>query len=179
MENSTINHRFDSFKTLGNQERHLLTIDLRDEERSNQLSEQFFMLEQALPDINQRNYSKNELKLLENTARPMILTILGEVYHKSSLNDIDDFLTTFIDKQKDIYYRKNADYGNAFGDSIHHYGPIAYFVRANDKIRRIVQLSKNGYQAKVSEQLDDTYCDLFNYTIMFLDEIEASISYAH
>ncbi len=64
-----------------------------------------------------------------------------------------------------VYLKKNKDYGNSFVNSLNKHGIIAYKVRAEDKIQRIVSLL--GRKAEVSdESMKDTVLDLFNYTAM-------------
>ena len=73
----------------------------------------------------------------------------------------------FIDEQMAIYTSKNADYGNAFYKSLEKYTNIAYCVRAEDKINRLLNLTQKEGQVK-DESIEDTLRDLFNYTAMYL-----------
>lgn len=74
---------------------------------------------------------------------------------------------TFIQEQMSIYTKKNNDYGNAFYKSLEKYTNIAYCVRAEDKINRLLNLVSKEGQVK-DESLEDTLRDLFNYTAMYL-----------
>ena len=68
-----------------------------------------------------------------------------------------------------IYALKNADYGDSFGKSLDEFGPIAFVVRASDKMERLKQLVKSEAKVK-GESFDDTVSDLANYCIMYLME---------
>ena len=71
------------------------------------------------------------------------------------------------DKMLSVYLKKNADYGNSFEKSLDEFGPLAYVVRANDKMERIKQLAQGEARVK-DESFRDTVLDLANYSIMFL-----------
>lgn len=60
-----------------------------------------------------------------------------------------------------IFQKKNQDYGNAFVD----YNVIGILVRMGDKINRIDNL-KNNKPEVVDENIDDTFLDLFNYSVL-------------
>ncbi len=65
---------------------------------------------------------------------------------------------------KETFYRKNADYGNSFEESLDEFGLVAAVVRMDDKMRRIKNLTKR--EAMVDEKIEDTLLDLANYAIM-------------
>ena len=72
---------------------------------------------------------------------------------------------------KELFRRKNHDYGDAFAE----YGPVGVLIRLGDKIKRCQQISNNGIQLVGDERLRDTLIDLANYanmTVMLLDERE-------
>ena len=74
------------------------------------------------------------------------------------------------DAIKDLYARKNADYGDSFAKArreIPHYNLVKLYY----KFSRCMNLSRLGEQnAQVAESLDDTLMDLANYAIMELTE---------
>jgi len=70
----------------------------------------------------------------------------------------------------EVYYAKNADYGDSFGASVKEWGLIAAVVRMDDKMRRLKQLVKQP--AKVKESMRDTLLDLANYAIMTIMEVD-------
>lgn len=72
---------------------------------------------------------------------------------------------------KELFERKNADYGDAFAD----YGMVGVLVRLGDKVRRCQSISNKGVNVVNDEALRDTLIDLHNYAamaIMLYDEKE-------
>ena len=72
---------------------------------------------------------------------------------------------------KDLFIKKNTDYGDSFAD----YGPIGVLVRLGDKIKRLQSIDKNKIALVSDEKMRDTLIDLHNYSamaIMLLDEEE-------
>ena len=70
---------------------------------------------------------------------------------------------------KDLFIKKNTDYGDSFAD----YGPIGVLVRLGDKIKRLQSIDKNKIALVSDEKMRDTLIDLHNYSamaIMLLDE---------
>jgi len=68
-----------------------------------------------------------------------------------------------------LFSKKNKDYGDSFAN----YGTIGILVRMQDKINRIVSITKNGINFVNDESLRDTLIDLMNYSamgIMCIDE---------
>ncbi|MCM1166411.1 MAG: DUF1599 domain-containing protein [Ruminococcus sp.] len=73
----------------------------------------------------------------------------------------------------DTYERKNADYGDSFGESIAEFGIVAGVVRISDKFNRLKNLIKDPAQIRVhDESIADTLLDLANYAVMLKIEIE-------
>jgi len=69
----------------------------------------------------------------------------------------------------ELFKKKNADYGDSFAT----YGPIGVIVRMQDKINRLVSVSKKNVSFVKDESLRDTLIDLHNYSamaIMLMDE---------
>lgn len=88
-------------------------------------------------------------------------------------------LTRVANQMVDTYKRKNADYGDSFGESINHYGPVASHVRIGDKINRLQSLVLKKQTAQVKdESIADTYLDLACYAIMTLTDIEYKVQLA-
>lgn len=68
----------------------------------------------------------------------------------------------------ELYYRKNLDYGNAFGLGFREWGDVSYFVRASDKLNRFETLVSQKQERMVQDEtVLDTVEDLLNYTIMY------------
>lgn len=69
----------------------------------------------------------------------------------------------------EVFAKKNADYGDAFAE----FGTVGVIVRIEDKIKRFLNISKNGVTLVNDEGLRDTLLDLHNYAamaLMLLDE---------
>ena len=72
---------------------------------------------------------------------------------------------------KELFRKKNADYGDAFAT----YGSIGVLVRLGDKIKRLQSISSKKITLVDDEKIRDTLLDLHNYAamaIMLLDEKE-------
>ena len=71
------------------------------------------------------------------------------------------------------YKAKNSDYGNSFEkllEGIEDNGypaELALFIRASDKINRLITLAKQEQMVK-DESIRDTVLDLANYSAMFV-----------
>jgi hypothetical protein len=74
----------------------------------------------------------------------------------------------------DTYQKKNADYGNSFGDTFADLGIISAITRIADKFNRVKNLAKlpPDQQRVKSESITDTLLDMANYCIMTVIEIE-------
>jgi hypothetical protein len=73
-----------------------------------------------------------------------------------------------------VYLKKNKDYGDSFVSSINCLGKTAGLVRILDKVNRLKSLMTSTNE--VSESLEDTVLDLFNYVVMFKCAIEGNNS---
>ena len=71
---------------------------------------------------------------------------------------------TIIKENTVLFENKNSDYGNSFTD----FGLIGIIVRLNDKINRILNLTKKSNIMKVDEKIEDTINDLYNYCMIGL-----------
>ena len=71
-----------------------------------------------------------------------------------------------------LYLSKNKDYGDSVHDTFLKYGMSAYLVRVEDKINRINNLTKNGFEPCVDEKLKDNLLDAANYLILAAIELE-------
>ncbi len=78
-------------------------------------------------------------------------------------------LKTVQNESRELFSRKNADYGDAFAT----YGTIGVLVRLGDKIQRLSSITKKSVTLVDDESLRDTLIDLHNYAamaVMLLDE---------
>ena|SRR5699024_10240988 len=66
-----------------------------------------------------------------------------------------------------LYSQKNADYGDAFTESLDEDGLLVSKIRIKDKLKRFSQLIENDALVE-DESLRDTLIDLANYTVMTL-----------
>jgi len=81
-------------------------------------------------------------------------------------------------KAKNLFLKKNKDYGDAFAD----YGVVGVLVRIGDKLRRAQTISNNGINLIEDESIKDTLLDLHNYAamaIMLLDESNTKDEYTN
>lgn len=77
---------------------------------------------------------------------------------------------SICEELNDVYKRKNADYGDSFGQQYAEFGIISSAIRLEDKMKRFKQLIKNEAQVK-DESIEDTLLDLANYAIMTVIEL--------
>lgn len=73
----------------------------------------------------------------------------------------------------EIYEKKNADYGNSFGETFDKLGIISAVTRISDKYNRLASLcTKPEEERKVKdESITDTLLDMANYCIMTVIEM--------
>lgn len=85
------------------------------------------------------------------------------------MNRVEHF-KNIQDACREIFAKKNADYGDAFAS----HGTIGVLVRINDKLSRYTNITSKGIEINVSDEtLRDTLMDLHNYAamaIMCLDD---------
>ena len=65
-------------------------------------------------------------------------------------------------KARELFAKKNADYGDAFAT----YGIVGVLVRIQDKIQRCLNLTKKSVTLVDDETMYDTLIDLHNYAAM-------------
>ena len=82
------------------------------------------------------------------------------------INNGDEYLTT-QKNNRDLFIQKNNDYGNSFAD----FTFLGLIIRLNDKINRLVSLTRSDNKVK-DESVMDTINDLYNYTVLSLMYIE-------
>lgn len=73
------------------------------------------------------------------------------------------------------YRKKNADYGDSFGETFADLGIISAITRISDKCNRIKNLAllPPDQQRVKSESITDTFLDMANYCVMTVLEIES------
>lgn len=68
-----------------------------------------------------------------------------------------------------LHRRKNADYGGAFYNTMTKFGIVTLLIRLDDKLSRLISITKNGNQEVDDESIEDTLKDLASYAIMGLE----------
>ena len=99
-----------------------------------------------------------------------------------NMNHVEEFrvaqLELIQDEAKELFRKKNQDYGDAFAD----YGTVGILVRMGDKIRRFQSITNKGINLVEDEKLRDTLIDLHNYAamgIMLIDEKKFNSQYGN
>ena len=77
------------------------------------------------------------------------------------------------DELAQIYWEKNADYGDSFHQSFLEEGWAMPRIRLGDKFARLKSLTKGGVMRVKDESLRDTLLDMANYAIMSVMELDA------
>lgn len=85
-------------------------------------------------------------------------------------NNVDRFREIANDLG-DLYEKKNAAYGNSFGETYQKLGIISAVTRISDKYNRLCNLATNPDIDNLGESLEDTLKDLASYAIMTLIEL--------
>jgi len=71
-----------------------------------------------------------------------------------------------------LYERKNHDYGDSFHTTFEEEGMAMVRIRLSDKLNRLKSLTRGEEQMVADESIRDTLCDLANYAIMTIIELE-------
>lgn len=85
-------------------------------------------------------------------------------------NNVDRFREIANDLGE-LYEKKNAAYGNSFGETYQKLGIISAVTRISDKYNRLCNLATNPDIDNLGESLEDTLKDLASYCIMTLIEL--------
>lgn len=70
-----------------------------------------------------------------------------------------------------LHERKNKDYGGAFYNTMNKFGIAALLIRLDDKLSRLISITKNSSQEVNDESIEDTLKDLASYAIMGLEHL--------
>ena len=93
-------------------------------------------------------------------------------YEDRPYNPKELIFMDYITEMKDLYLKKNHDYGDSVSKTFDEYGLTSFLVRMDDKMNRIKTLNKIQDAAFRGEKIEDTLLDLANYAILALTEIE-------
>lgn len=86
------------------------------------------------------------------------------------MNNVEQF-REIANSLGDLYEKKNAAYGNSFGETYQKLGIISAVTRISDKYNRLCNLATNPDIDNLGESLEDTLKDLASYAIMTLIEL--------
>lgn len=75
---------------------------------------------------------------------------------------------------RNLYEKKNADYGDSFSKSFKEWGMPVACIRLQDKLNRLANLVRTGEQQVEDEKMQDTLIDLANYAVMTIMELQES-----
>lgn len=81
-------------------------------------------------------------------------------------------LKEIMNKNLEIYKKKNADYGNSFAEVYKELGFESGLVQIIHKVNRIKGIYKNGKAEVEGESIRDSLIDLANYALMTVVEME-------
>lgn len=73
---------------------------------------------------------------------------------------------------RNLYEKKNADYGDSFSKSFKEWGMPVACIRLQDKLNRLANLVRTGEQQVEDEKMQDTLIDLANYAVMTIMELQ-------
>ena len=96
-----------------------------------------------------------------------------EKQHKPEVNG-DSRFRFITEEMVTLYSQKNADYGDAFTESLDEDGLLVSKIRLKDKLKRFAQLIENDALVN-DESMRDTLIDMANYavmTMMWIDDNE-------
>ena len=81
------------------------------------------------------------------------------------------YYETVVNELKDVYKKKNHDYGDSFAILYKKFGLQSVVIRLWDKLLRLETLTKEDAEVK-NESIQDTLKDMANYCIMTLAEMK-------
>lgn len=90
-----------------------------------------------------------------------------EKEHQDKVNAFEDVTISL----RNLYDKKNRDYGDSFSKSFEEEGMAMVRIRLGDKFNRLKTLTRGAEQQVKDESIKDTLMDLANYAIMTLVEL--------
>lgn len=109
-------------------------------------------------------YIQNKYGIVDNsrTVREIIKCCLSYIDSNS-----DKSINEAFAEMKDIYRRKNEDYGNSAEKTLEFGGNKAFLTRLLDKISRLNSFANKNEMEVKDEKLMDTIYDTINYSIIY------------
>ena len=77
-----------------------------------------------------------------------------------------------LKEMRELYEKKNSDYGNSFTETIQEFGFVPAVARINDKVKRMKNIVKGQEMNVKEETFRDCLMDCANYCVLTLMEIE-------
>ena len=117
----------------------------------------------------------DEQQVHENCPKEFIWTpgttmaTLKEIVHNGDFNGVS--FESLCCELIALHEKKNKDYGGAFYNTMSKFGIAALLIRLDDKLSRLISITKNGSQEVNDESIEDTLRDLASYAIMGLEHL--------
>lgn len=86
----------------------------------------------------------------------------------NNVNRFDEILQ----EMRELYEKKNSDYGNSFNETIQEFGFVPAVARINDKVKRMKNIVKGQEMNVKEETFRDCLMDCAAYCVLTLMEIE-------
>lgn len=77
-----------------------------------------------------------------------------------------------LQEMRELYEKKNSDYGNSFTETIQEFGFVPAVARITDKVKRMKNIVKGQEMNVKEETFRDCLMDCANYCVLTLMEIE-------
>ena len=77
-----------------------------------------------------------------------------------------------LQEMRELYEKKNSDYGNSFNETIQEFGFVPAVARINDKVKRMKNIVKGQEMNVKEETFRDCLMDCANYCVLTLMSIE-------
>lgn len=77
-----------------------------------------------------------------------------------------------LQEMRELYEKKNSDYGNSFTETIQEFGFVPAVARINDKVKRMKNIVKGQEMNVKEETFRDALLDTSVYCVLTLMEIE-------
>ena len=115
------------------------------------------------------DYDLDKVKVKEPLTVATTLAALKEIVHNGQWNgrSFESICCELIA----LHERKNKDYGGAFYNTMRKFGIVALLIRLDDKLSRLISVTKNESIEVTDESIEDTLKDIACYAIMGLEHL--------